>query len=494
MNGVKTKLIFACLTALLISCNQQSNIDFEVPALSRSELFPGGETSVSNEPYASLMKPAANLPQALKPDFHAGKALAHQPWVKAPTITTARDGLGPLYNARTCLSCHVNGGRGRMPEDNSEVLFSAFLRLSIPGTDKINGVIPEPVYGDQLQSQSVALSHQLRTQVTKEQVANREVAPEAYVYVNWQQKSFQYPDGETVVLRYPKVDIQNLGYGDLHKETLMGIRVAPPIHGMGLLELIAQEDLNQLSDPKDKNNDGISGRVNQVWDFEARKTVPGRFGLKANKSSVRFQTAGAFVGDMGISNPVFSAQNCTDRQLHCVQTPNGNDVDKESALAVELPESLLKLVVDFTRNLGVPKRRNSDKEEVVKGREYFYQVGCQGCHQPSYVTGDSKELPNLSQQTIWPYSDLLLHDMGPELADGRPDYLATGSEWRTPPLWGVGLGEQVNGSKNLLHDGRAQSVEEAIIWHGGEAEKIKQNFIQLSKSQRQALIAFVESL
>lgn len=465
-----------------------------VPPISETEEFPGGQGSVSNEPFPSFMKPAANLAQSLKPEFHAGKALAHQPWVKAPTITNARDGLGPIYNARTCLACHINGGRGKMPNDNSEVLFSAFLRLSIPGENKVNGVVSEPTYGDQLQSQSVSLAHQLRTRVSRSDVKNPDVNPEAYVYVNWETKTFVYPDGKKIELRFPEIDIQNLGYGEMHTDVLMGIRVAPPMQGVGLLEAIDQKDIDAYADPDDENEDGISGRINLVWDFEANKTVPGRFGLKANKSSIRFQTAGAFAGDMGITNPVFPHESCTEKQTICLQTPNGNDISEGSDVAVELPESLLKLVVNFTKNLGVPKRRNSSSPEVSDGRDYFYSIGCHQCHRPSYVTRQLTDFPHLSKQTIWPYTDLLLHDMGPELGDRRPDYLATGNEWRTPPLWGVGLGEQVNGSNNLLHDGRAQSVEEAIIWHGGEAQETRTRFVNLPLKHRQALIAFVESL
>lgn len=465
-----------------------------VPDILPTESYPGGDTTVSIQPFPSFMQPAKNLPQEKRPDFHAGKALAHQPWVKAPTITTARDGLGPVYNARTCLMCHINGGRGRMPDTDKEMLMSAFLRLSLPGRDEIHGVVPEPIYGDQLQSQSVALSHQLRTNVTPQELEHREVAPEAYVFVDWQKRVFSYPDGEQLDLRYPKVVIKNMGYGEFHANTLMGLRNAPPLQGVGLLDMINPEDIDANVDPDDRDEDGVSGRLNQTWDFEAGETVPGRFGLKANKSSVRMQTAGAFAHDMGISNPIFPQQPCTDAQLLCQQTPNGNDDPEGNSKSVELPESLLTLVVNFTKSLGVPARRNENDDEVIKGRALFYQTGCHQCHTPSYVTQESEEFSHLSNQTIWPYTDLLLHDMGADLADNRPDYLASGAEWRTPPLWGVGLSKSVNGSDHLLHDGRAQGVEAAIVWHGGEAETIKQKFVNLGSDKRRALVKFVESL
>lgn len=458
-----------------------------VPEVEISEANPGGETTVPYKPFASFMQPAANLPTEEQPHFHAGKALAHQPWVKAPTITFARDGLGPLYNARTCLACHINGGRGIMPRDGNHLLFTNFLRLSIPGKDKIHGVIPEPTYGDQLQAQSTALAHQLKH--LKVPYQEGQPKPEGYLYISWPTKTFVYPDGQITELRYPDPRIENLGYGPMHPETMMGIRNAPPIHGVGLLELIPQSQIDQIAESQNKQNDEISGRINQVWDYEAKKTVPGRFGLKANKASVRLQTAGALNGDMGITNPIFRDQPCTEAQVNCQKQIHGTDKHGN-----EVSEKQLSMFVDFTRSLGVPERRNPNHPTTLKGREHFYQIGCASCHHPSYTTANSERYPYLSNQKIWPYTDLLLHDMGPDLADGRPDYEADGNEWRTPPLWGIGLSKKVNGAQNFLHDGRARTIEEAILWHGGEAEKVKQQFTSLDKVDREALIRFVESL
>jgi CxxC motif-containing protein (DUF1111 family) len=227
-----------------------------------------------------------------------------------------------------------------------------------------------------------------------------------------------------------------------------------------------------------------------VWDFETNNPRPGRFGLKANKASLRFQVAGALQGDMGISNSVFPEQPCTDKQVSCNQSANGND--KETGL--EISDELLALMVDFNMSIGVPERRKPDHPLVLQGRELFYQARCDACHTPAYITGTDADYPHLSEQVIWPYTDLLLHDMGEALSDGRPDYQASGSEWRTAPLWSVGLSQAVNGSKNFLHDGRARSIEEAILWHGGEAEDSRNNFSTFNKEQRQALLAFVRSL
>lgn len=475
------------LCLLITGCGLKT--DVTIPAEIQSEALPGGSATVSYKPYPSFVRPAASLPEAARPDFYAGKALANQPWVKAPTVTDARDGLGPIYNARTCLACHVNGGRGLMPMDGNSPLFSAFVRISLPGKDAVIGVVPEPVYGDQIQGQSVALFHQLRGQVAEDDPSRKtEVPPEAYVFVDWQSKSFLYPDGGKVSLRKPELRITELGYGKLHPDTLMSIRNAPAIHGAGLLELISQADIESNADAGDRDGDGISGRLNQVWDFEKKQAVPGRFGWKANRANLRIVTAAAFAGDVGISSPLFG-QPCTKAQALCLSTPDGNGEE-----GVELPSHLLDLVINFTRNIGVPKRRNFNDPQVKAGRQQFFSSGCADCHIPGFMTGKSDTLAHLSEQLIWPYTDLLLHDMGSDLSDGRPDYLATESEWRTPPLWGVGLSQQVNGSKHFLHDGRAQSVEEAILWHGGEAEKSRQYFVSLDHKNRQALIKFVESL
>jgi CxxC motif-containing protein (DUF1111 family) len=493
--STKMRALFfvGCSILSLAGCNPvpENNthpLQTSAPALSKAEAKPGGDTSVSYKPFPSFELPAANIPTQDRPLFHAGKALAHQPWVKPPTITDTRDGLGPLYNARTCLMCHVKGGKGFIPDSNKFPIMGSLVRLSKPGFNKIKGIIPHPIYGDQIQGQSTSLAHQLRHSQKTGSIAH-DVAPEAYVYINWSKKTFTYPDQQQVILRRPELDFRNLGYGPLEEDTLFSLRIAPSIHGMGLLELIAQKDLDKLTDPDDLNSDGISGRSNQVWDVELKKTVPGRFGLKANKASLKMQVAGAFANDLGISNSLFPQQPCTEKQITCNQVPNGNDEN-----GFEIADPLLELVTDFNRNLAPVLRRDFNDEIVNQGREYFYQVGCQKCHQPDFKTQPSRHLVHLGNQHIWPYSDLLLHDMGEALADNRPDYIATGSEWRTAPLWGVGLQESVNGSKALLHDGRAQTIEEAILWHGGEASIVKAHFTQLKQNERDALIKFVNSL
>ena len=450
---------------------------------------PGGDTTIAVGPTPSLVQPAANLNDEAKSRFYAGKALATQPWVRAPTTTDARDGLGPVYNARSCLACHIQGGRGPTASHEDEPLLASLVRLSLPGRGPHGEPLPEPTYGTQLQPQSTSLSHQLRGHPGVDAGKDRGPAPEARTFIRWTAVPFQYPDGNTVQLRSPALEVQELGYGPLHPDTKKGIRHAPSLAGVGLLELVDQADIERRADPEDEDGDGISGRVNRVWDPESGVERPGRFGLKANQPSVRVQVAGAFSGDMGITSPVFPQQPCTERQPRCQAARHGDDAD-----GFEITEQLLQLVVFFNMSIAVPERRKPSHPKVVRGAELFAQTGCASCHTPHYVTGTNPAYPHLSNQDIWPYTDLLLHDMGADLADGRQDYLATGSEWRTPPLWGVGLARAMHDDVGFLHDGRARSIEEAIVWHDGEARSSRDRFAALGQSDRLALVAFVRSL
>lgn len=472
-------LVIRSVTVLSSSLLLSACSPTEIPAVLDSERLPAGTASVSQWPKVSFDRLVKNLPEAQKPDFYAGRALAVQPWIKAPTATDARDGLGPLFNARSCIACHKNGGRGDIPADDSEPLFSGFVRLSLPGGHPANGVLPEPTYGDQLQGQSTSLLNQLN------QRGEDPLPAEAQVYVQWQEHTFTYPDGTEVILRKPVLDLRELGYGPLHCDTQFSLRLAPAIHGTGLIDQIAATDIAALADPDDEDQDGISGRINRVWNPQTQQLEPGRFGFKANRPDLTTTVAAAFAGDIGISNPLFPAQPCTDLQSTCNAEPDGNNAD-----GFELPQDLLNLVVHYNRNLGVPVRTMPADNE---GRSLFYETGCAACHQPSYVTTD-RGPEHLSGQTIWPFSDFLLHDMGPGLADNRPDFDASGSEWRTAPLWGVGQYKAVNGHAFYLHDGRARTIEEAILWHGGEATAAKDRFTKLSGDGRESLLTYVSSL
>lgn len=401
--------------------------------------------------------------------FFVGNSFFNQNWVSAPASTTARDGLGPFFNGRACSSCHFKDGRGK----SSAGRYNAFnhgilLRLSIPGQDANGGPNPEPTYGTQLQDQSIG-----------------SVATQGGFSVNYTTISGQYPDGEPYELRKPNYTINNLAYGPMDPNVLVSPRVAPQVIGLGFLEAISDYDILANEDEFDQNNDGISGKANYVWDYEHNRVSVGRFGWKANQPSILQQNAAAFNGDLGIKTFLFDEENCVGNI--CDTLPNGGMIEIDN-------DDLLKVVL-YSSSLAVPARRNWDDENTLKGKALFNEIGCASCHIPKFKTKATHYLtPALTNQTIRPYTDLLLHDMGTELSDGRPDYRANGNEWRTPPLWGIGLIETVNGHTELLHDGRARNIEEAILWHGGEAKKSKEDFINLSKEQREQVIKFINTL
>jgi CxxC motif-containing protein (DUF1111 family) len=299
--------------------------------------------------------------------------------------------------------------------------------------------------------------------------------------------------GEVVNLRKPSYKIVDLGYGPMRPDTMISPRVAPQMIGLGLLEAIPEDQILALADLDDENKDGIAGKPNRVWSREDKEVMLGRFGWKAGVPTIRQQSAEAAAGDIGLSTTLmpFPSGDCTDAEKDCMSAPNGNSANYQN---VELGDDLFNLVVFYSHNLAVPQRRNADNPEVLKGKALFHEAGCASCHHPSFVTGELKSQPHLSNQKIWPYTDMLLHDMGEGLADNRPEGAASGSQWRTAPLWGIGLTEKVNGHTLFLHDGRARNIKEAILWHGGEAQKSRDAFAKLSKEDRERLIAFVNSL
>lgn len=383
----------------------------------------------------------------------------------------------------------MRGGRGRVSVEDGPLSPATLVRLSIPGEDAQAGVVAEPTYGTQLQPRSTALSDQLPSGARRAGDAGVPMPPEGSPRVRWVKRPFKYPDGKQVELRRPEVTLEQLGYGALHSKAKIGLRHTPPLTGLGLLALIEQKDIERLTDPDDTNGDGISGRQNQVWDPVTKRTSPGRFGHKANQPTLRVQVAAALSGDIGITSTVFPQQPCTKAQADCARVIHGAAEGEP-----EIADRLLDLITGYVASIGVPKRRKPRDPMVLRGRELFYASGCAACHHPSFVTGSNSEAPHLSGQEIWPYTDLLLHDMGDGLSDGRPDYLATGSEWRTPPLWGVGLARGVDERVGFLHDGRARTVEEAVLWHAGEARPSRDAFTQLPATDRRCLLAFVKSL
>lgn len=434
-------------------------------AVSESVLS-GGDTTVFSTSRNAFSKSAANLPTESKRDFTFGNKMFNTQWVIAPASVQSLDGLGPTFNRNSCASCHFKDGRGRPPlpgEKNSSLL----VRLSIEGIDAHGGPLPHPAYGLQLNDHSIP-----------------GVPSEGQVNITYEEIPGQYADGTSYSLHKPIYTFTDLGYGPLGEKILFSPRVAPAVHGMGLLESIPEETILGWADPDDTDGDGISGKANIVWDEVHQKKSLGRFGWKANVATLKEQDAGAAVGDMGVTTSVFTHENCPYAQSECKAAPHGG--------APEMSDKQLDKLTMYLSTLAVPARRPVDAQ-IQKGALLFEKAGCVQCHKPQTRTGKGA-FTEISDQSIQPFTDLLLHDMGEGLADGRPDFKADGREWRTPPLWGIGLVETVNKHTNFLHDGRARNLEEAILWHGGEGEAAKETFRTMSKDEREALIAFLKSL
>ncbi len=467
MKLAKTLLLGGLILSPVANSNEPSPADRHLS---------GGATTVLDKSSNAFSLPANNLSILRRDNFFIGNAFFRQPWVIAPSSTSARDGLGPLFNSNSCQGCHVKDGKGHPPLTREDSFLSTLVRVSIPAETAEQkallitiGVVPEPNYGDQIQPNSIT-----------------GLKGEATPSFDYEEVAGQFKDGETYALLKPKLKLEQLNYGALHPQAQLSARVAPVMIGMGLLEAIPEADLQALADPDDKNADGISGRSNQVWDVKAQKTVLGRFGWKSNQPTVAQQCAGAFHGDIGISSPLFSSTPCTPTQADCLKAPDGGQP--------EINQELMDMVTFYASLLAVPARREMNDPEVLKGERLFKQANCSACHIPELKTGVKPDFPELENQKIQPFTDLLLHDMGKGLADQRPDFLATGSEWRTAPLWGIGLIETVNGHTRFLHDGRARNLMEAILWHGGEAERSRENVLNMSKEERAALLRFLNSL
>ena len=468
---------FVILTSYLSGCSKHdvhptSGNAYELT----DEALQGGVNGTINlktgEAFAQPIPPMLTADEI---NFKVGRSFFHTNWVTAPASTNAVDGLGPIFNTSSCNSCHIEDGRGHTPFSESEQLTSLLIRLSINGQDAHGGPNPDPDLGLQLRNNAIL-----------------KATPDGQIYVNYTDKTVTYPDSSTIVLRVPAYQIKNLRNG--HAVNFMtSPRIANQLVGMGLLEAVPEATILSFADPNDSNHDGIIGKPNYVWNIEQQKTVLGRFGWKANEPTVRQQVAAALSNDVGITTPVNPASSLYGlEQTLFGGLPNGNNTAGEP----ELPEPFFTNTVFYTEALAVPQRRNVTDPTIQHGKALFFQVSCANCHKPQMKTGDFADVPLLSNQTIHPYTDLLLHDMGTDLADGRPDYLASGSEWRTAPLWGIGLVSLVNNNNGmfLMHDGRARTIEEAILWHGGEALNSKAAFMKLSKADRTALINFVNDL
>lgn len=495
--------------------------------LDPTELRPGGAATADVTTDRAYSQFVPNLDFVGQGDFKRGDML----------FRGVHQGLGPLVNARTCQTCHVHDGRGNPPASPDEPMVSMFLRLSIPGDWGPSGVVPDPTYGDQLQTFGVVGNNPRDSLPVHDGALNGGPAlGEGYAFIEYQPMPGRYPDGTVYTLQQPVYVVRDLAYGPFAVGVQFSPRLAPPIFGMGLLEAIPAADIAALADPHDVDGDGISGRLNQVWDRRAESPAPGRFGLKANQPSILQQLAGAYQGDLGISNSLFPHEPCAPAQAACLKAASQ---ERNRGAELDASDLDLALVEFYSRTLAVPPRRAADHPDVLEGKLLFQESGCAACHVPRHQTGTlpgsvlgaidglflapgAEPVRAVSQQTIWPYTDLLLHDMGGAcepvrretaegetcdagaaclwvqrcsgLADGRSDFSATGREWRTPPLWGIGLTKTVNPRAGYLHDGRARTLEEAILWHGGEASDSRDQFAALDAAQRQQMLRFLESL
>ncbi len=437
--------------------------------------------------HASYLQPLPTLTPEERQKFRDGEKVFNTFWIAVPNDLMAKWwnlsepgpggaewGLGPTFTATSCVACHIQGGRGHaMSSSGGKSVFQQSLRLSIPGTDAHGGPKPDPNYGLHIQPFDTINSKDEKRR-----------AGEAEVHVDWKPASFTMADGEVVELRKPSIRLENLNFGPLAEGAMMSLRNTQAIYGLGFLEAVTEADIRALAELQKAH--GLNGRPNYVRDDINDRTSIGRFGWKANQPSLKQQIAGAFLSDIGVSSPLYPEQNCPPIQVECRNEPHHTKPD--------LRPELWEAISFWISALAAPAQRDRNDAAVLRGEKLFAAVKCAQCHMPELKTGVHERLPQLSNQTIRPYTDLLLHDMGPELADGRPDYQAGGSDWRTPPLWGIGLSKQVNGSTNFLHDGRARNLLEAVVWHGGEAKASRDLFAKLSRKEREDLLAFLQSL
>ncbi|WP_105170138.1 di-heme oxidoreductase family protein [Pseudoalteromonas sp. T1lg23B] len=460
--------------ALLSAITVQEQVH-TVPAFSEQELYPGGQATARRVARRTFIHPAGNVPTIQQLDFWDGFSFFRDPWVASPAITKDRDGLGPLFNARSCKTCHNDGGRGRLAKEGelaSPALLFRLLKKNTWGVDAH--------YGGQLQPNAVRLSHPKLL---------KPVLAEGNVRVRYETIEGYYPDGTAYSLIKPSYQIEQLGYGALESDTVISARYAPAVYGMGLLDAISEQDLFAQQDIADKDQDGISAKYNLVTNLNTERRSIGRFGFKGLHATLEQQIAGAFVNDIGITNPFFKQETCTKVQHACRSAAS---IDPKGTL--DIPKKLHDLTTYMGQILAVPKARDLLSPQAQQGRTLFYQLQCDTCHTPSYTTQKDYPVAALQGQKIYPYTDLALHDMGEGLADQGMENLAQGSEWRTPPLWGIGLQQRVQGYQAFLHDGRARTIEEAILWHGGEAQQTKLQFMSLNINERNALIYFLKQI
>lgn len=435
-----------------------------------SEYLSGGETTVFIENNKAFSRPLANIRSQTLRQHSIGNSFFNQNWIEAPASTAGRDGLGPFFNARSCSACHAQDGKGH-PRIKGINKLGMVTRISIPGEGEHGAPLGDPNYGTQLADFAIP-----------------SLKPEAKIRLGYHKEQFVI-GGKPFFLHRPKLVLRDLNFGPLHKSVVFSNRLAPAVHGMGLIDELAEETILSFADPDDRDGDGISGRPNLVWDRELKKKRIGRFGWKASQPTLKQQITDAFVNDIGITSSLFPKETVAPVQAGTIdlqKIPSGGEP--------EVSDRVVDRVTTYLATLAPPARRGLDRPSVKAGKKIFHRIKCASCHIPEMKTRSDASLPELAGQTIRPFSDFLLHDMGPELADNRSDFEASGREWRTPPLWGIGLQHVVSRHSFFLHDGRARNVIEAILWHGGEGEDSRDLFVALSQKEKEELFDFLNSL
>lgn len=453
MQTIASCTLVFCATNLF-AATQQSGLAH--PAQQEIDSTVHSRSDIGHHAYA---QPLSGLSTLQLREFAEGKKEFSARWV-VPFVSGGHWGLGPQSNAESCVACHPGNGRGRAPDGPHEQTHSLVLQLALPQADNTGGALPHPAYGAQLNNRGTL----------------GKLIEEGEFRVDYAQRTVILADGEIIELRVPKLKITSLWFGPLGDETILSPRVAQPVFGLGLLESIAESRLRAISEHQQKI--GFNGRVNLVQDASTGAMAVGRFGHKATQPNLLQQTAKAFLNEMGVNSSLFPDEDCWPIQKACYSI--------ETVLGVEAQDMQVAAIVDYLRMLAPPTRRDTDDPEVRRGEVLFERAQCSVCHIPSM------ELANGDR--IAPYTDLLLHDMGEELADGYRTFSARARDWRTAPLWGLGLNKAVNGNNNLLHDGRARTIAEAILWHGGEAEVSRSMFVTMSRNDRKALLRFLDSL
>lgn len=439
----------------------------EIPV---AALSAGSFTVAAADRYA-FSEPAPVLDYRQREKFLRGRHHFNQKWVVFPSLG-GDWGLGPTFIADRCSGCHVGGGRGDIPKSADQQLLSVLVRISIPGEDEHGGPKPHPNYGDQIQNQGLMGQDRDATYL------GERVPQEANLYLDWQETPATFADGEKVTLRKPRLRVEKLNFGPLGSEVMYSLRIAQPTFGLGLLEAVSEADILALAEKQ--KSQGVNGHPNYVWDAIGKRVALGRFGWKSNQPSIRQQIAAALHGDIGVTSPVFDKENCPPVQADCAYQPPGNQPE-----LVEVNWDELEF---WTQALAVPARRNVGDADFRSGARLFAEARCAVCHVPEMKAGILPGLPQIQGQVFHAYTDLLLHDMGPGLADICLGLVATPSEFRTEPLMGLRL------ARRFLHDGRATAIEEAIRLHGGEAARSRDGFATLLPRDREALLAFLRSL